>query len=133
MTDLVSQTTIAPLGASAKALGAFYTDALVADFLVRWAIRSPHDRVMDPRATKLLATISGREDYTDPGEKFENVTLLLFQPVVTGGPEPVVRLIDARTRLEIDEQAYFSRLRAIYNERNPHAIIGEEAVDDEKG
>ena len=33
---------------STKALGAFYTDAEVADFLVWWAIRSPHDRIMDP-------------------------------------------------------------------------------------
>jgi hypothetical protein len=32
------------------------------------------------RATSLLATISGREEYTDPGEKFENITLLLFSP-----------------------------------------------------
>jgi adenine-specific DNA methylase len=33
---------------SAKALGAFYTDAGIADFLVWWAIRSPNDTVMDP-------------------------------------------------------------------------------------
>jgi adenine-specific DNA methylase len=31
-----------------KALGAFYTDAQIADFLVWWAIRSPEDVVMDP-------------------------------------------------------------------------------------
>src|ERR671936_102456 len=33
---------------SAKALGAFYTDAQVADFLVWWAIRSSRDTVLDP-------------------------------------------------------------------------------------
>src|SRR4051794_20468120 len=33
------------------------------------------------KARKLLSTISGRQEYTDPGEKFENVTMLLFQPV----------------------------------------------------
>lgn len=33
---------------SAKSLGAFYTDEQIADFLVWWAIRSPHDSVMDP-------------------------------------------------------------------------------------
>jgi adenine-specific DNA methylase len=33
---------------SAKTLGAFYTDAQVADFLVWWAVRSPRDTVMDP-------------------------------------------------------------------------------------
>src|SRR2546428_3940076 len=31
-----------------KARGAYYTDGAVADFLVRWAIRSPTDRVLDP-------------------------------------------------------------------------------------
>jgi adenine-specific DNA-methyltransferase len=33
---------------SAKALGAFYTDSQIADFLVWWAIRSSRDTVMDP-------------------------------------------------------------------------------------
>jgi len=36
------------------------------------------------RATKLFSTISGRREYTDPGEKFENVTMLLFEPVMEG-------------------------------------------------
>ncbi|MEM6428195.1 MAG: N-6 DNA methylase [Deinococcota bacterium] len=31
-----------------KALGAFYTDAPVATFLVRWAVRNPQDVVLDP-------------------------------------------------------------------------------------
>jgi len=35
-------------GSSAKELGAFYTDPTVADFLVRWSIRSGADRVIDP-------------------------------------------------------------------------------------
>jgi adenine-specific DNA-methyltransferase len=33
---------------SSKALGSFYTDAQIAEFLVWWAIRSAQDRVMDP-------------------------------------------------------------------------------------
>jgi adenine-specific DNA-methyltransferase len=33
---------------TAKALGAFYTDIQIADFLVWWAIRSSHDTVLDP-------------------------------------------------------------------------------------
>ena len=33
---------------NAKRLGAYYTDEIVADFLVRWAIRSPVDTVLDP-------------------------------------------------------------------------------------
>jgi len=32
----------------AKAFGAFYTDAAVAEFLVRWAVRRPDDTVLDP-------------------------------------------------------------------------------------
>ena len=32
----------------AKAFGAFYTGAVVAEFLVRWALRSSNDTVMDP-------------------------------------------------------------------------------------
>jgi adenine-specific DNA-methyltransferase len=35
-------------GLKAKTLGAYYTDQLVADFLVWWAVRSPEDTVMDP-------------------------------------------------------------------------------------
>jgi hypothetical protein len=40
------------------------------------------------RASRLLATISGREEYTDPGEKFENVTLMLFRPVTETDKKP---------------------------------------------
>ncbi len=42
---LLPNTSLAP---DAKALGAFYTDSQVADFLVWWAIRDPHDTVLDP-------------------------------------------------------------------------------------
>ena len=38
----------------AKALGAYYTDGAVADFLVRWAVRSPADRVLDPSFLELV-------------------------------------------------------------------------------
>lgn len=38
----------APTSAQAKAFGAFYTDAVVADFLVRHAVRRAENRVMDP-------------------------------------------------------------------------------------
>ena len=37
-----------PNGEAAKALGAFYTDIQIADFLVWWAIRSSRDTVLDP-------------------------------------------------------------------------------------
>jgi adenine-specific DNA-methyltransferase len=39
---------VAPVDHTSKALGAFYTDAQIADFLVWWAIRSSHDTVLDP-------------------------------------------------------------------------------------
>jgi adenine-specific DNA-methyltransferase len=35
-------------GESAKALGSFYTNAQIADFLIWWAIRSAQDTVLDP-------------------------------------------------------------------------------------
>lgn len=85
------------------------------------------------RAAKLLGTISGREDYTGPGEKFENVIMMLFQPVFTDGPKPWVRLHDAKTLREITEQDYFAVLRDICDKRNPHAAIGDEdEADDEE-
>lgn len=79
------------------------------------------------RAVKLFSTISGREEYTDPGEKFENVSMLLFQPKEPG-VEPWVKVIDCDTGEELTEKAYFERIRAIYNARNPHAMIGEEPL-----
>lgn len=40
--------TTSPQGEAAKALGAYYTDARVARFLVRWALRAPHETLADP-------------------------------------------------------------------------------------
>ncbi len=45
----------------AKALGAYYTDSHVADFLVRWAIRSPSDRVLDPSFGGGVFLLAGAE------------------------------------------------------------------------
>ena len=81
------------------------------------------------RATRLFATVSGRRDYTDPGEKFENVTMVLFQPIKEKGPKSWVRLFDAQSRKEISEKKYFTLLRQIYNTRNPHALVGEEELE----
>jgi hypothetical protein len=75
------------------------------------------------RATQLFATISGRKDYTDPGEKFENVTMMLFHPVLSDGSQPTIKLFDTGSKEELSEQQYFSRLLELYNRRNPHAII----------
>lgn len=76
------------------------------------------------RATNLLKTISGREEYTGPGEKFESITTILYQPVNTLGLEPWVKLFDSQTGQEISESDYFLMLRDGYNRRNPHAVIG---------
>lgn len=76
------------------------------------------------RATRLFATISGRTDYTDPGEKFEDVAMMLFQPVCSGGPAPHVQLMESSSETRINEKQYFRKLLRIYNMRNPHALIG---------
>jgi adenine-specific DNA methylase len=58
-----------PPGENAKAMGAFYTDAAVADFLVWWAVRCPSQTVLDPSfgegvflrsASKRLTNLGGR-------------------------------------------------------------------------
>jgi adenine-specific DNA-methyltransferase len=54
-----------------KALGAYYTDAQIADFLVNWAVRTPQDTILDPSfgggvflrsACKRLRKLNGRPD-----------------------------------------------------------------------
>src|SRR5262249_26437966 len=89
------------------------------------------------RATELMKTLSGRKDYTNPAERFENATMLLFQPQIPGGPAPWVKLINCDSNKELTEAAYFGLIKNIYNERNPHALIGldtdeEEGDDDEE-
>ncbi len=73
------------------------------------------------RARKLFSTIAGRSEYTDPGEKFENVTLMLFVP----GDEPSVRLVDSESGRSLTEAEYLETLKSLYNRRNPHALIGD--------
>lgn len=78
------------------------------------------------RATKLFKTISGRKEYIDPGEKFENIVMMLYQPLSSSNNiYPWVKLIDCLSGEELGEEDYFSMLRNTYNLRNPHAIIGE--------
>jgi hypothetical protein len=77
------------------------------------------------RATRLFATISGRGEYTDPGEKFENVTMMLFRPCTEEGAEPTVQLFDALTAEKLTEAEYYQMLVRTFNARNPHAAIGE--------
>lgn len=82
------------------------------------------------RARKLFATVSGRRDYTDPGEKFEDVTLLLFEPYSDEKPTSEFQLISAETGEILSEDQYFQRLREIYNLRNPHNPVGESDLED---
>jgi hypothetical protein len=82
------------------------------------------------RACRLFHLASGRREYTDPGEKFENVTAFSYRPLTVTGEEPaIVRMVDCTTRCEVDEQQYFEMLRTMYNDRNPHAQIGGEFDD----
>jgi hypothetical protein len=79
------------------------------------------------RAMNLFRTIDGRREYTDPGEKFENVTMMLYQPNKDDSSQAVhVTLFDAHTGNELTEEEYFQDIRRLYNQRNPHAAIGEE-------
>ena len=82
------------------------------------------------RARKLLSTISGRREYTDPGEKFENIAMMLFQPRTEDvSVVPWIQLIDSITARELSEAEYFDSIRQIFNRRNPHAAIGEEDIE----
>ncbi len=86
------------------------------------------------RASLLYGTISGRTAYGDPAEKFENVTLMLYKPVtVEGQTDDVwVRLYVAGQIRDVTSEAdYFQGLKTLYNLRNPHAMVGEEADEGE--
>lgn len=77
------------------------------------------------RAAKLYGTISGRSAYGDPAERFEDVTLMLFRPVTASDPDCWVSLFEAGTKKPVSEPEYFLKLRELYNQRNPHAMVGE--------
>ena len=86
------------------------------------------------RASLLYGTISGRTAYGDPAEKFENVTLMLYRPVTVEGQtdDAWVKLyVAGQIRHETSEEDYFQRLKMLYNLRNPHAMVGEEADEGE--
>lgn len=85
------------------------------------------------RAAKLYGTITGRAVYGDPPEKFENVTVMLHRPLTDSSrPDDTwVRLYQAGTVAEVSEEAYLATLLDLYNQRNPHAMVGAMADDDE--
>jgi hypothetical protein len=76
------------------------------------------------RATHLFSTISGRHNYTDPGEKFESFTMFKFHGVGLSS-SPAFSLISADTGQELSEREFFIHLLDLHNTRNPHAIIEE--------
>jgi len=78
------------------------------------------------RAMKLLSTVAGRTGYTDAGEKFENITLMLFKPLRHAGAPMGFKLFDAVTEKTLTEKQYFLRLREQHDLRNPHASILDE-------
>jgi hypothetical protein len=80
------------------------------------------------RARRLLATVSGRKDYTDAGEKFENVTLLKFMPLKSVGGAVGLTLVNADSGSIVTEADFFLRLRDLHDLRNPHAALTD--VDD---
>ena len=92
--------------------------------------KTPQRRISTfQRAAMLLGTVSGRQDYSSAGERFEDVTMMLFRPIRREGEEPWVKLYVASTKQdlqELTEDQYFARLRDLYNLRNPHAQIGIE-------
>lgn len=77
------------------------------------------------RAAALLGTLSGRQQYTDPGEKFENITMLLYHPAVAEDDQPEIWLFDSQSMKEIDEADYYVQLRQAFVTRNPHLAIEE--------
>lgn len=79
------------------------------------------------RAAKLYGTISGRVAYGDPAEKFENVTLMLHRPLSdpAEADDAWVQLYKAGSMEKVSEEDYFLDLRELYNQRNPHAMVGE--------
>lgn len=78
------------------------------------------------RAMKLLSTVAGRTGYTDAGEKFENITLMLFKPLGQVGAPVGFKLFEAVTEKLLTEKQYFLRLREQHDLRNPHASILDE-------
>ena len=63
----------------AKALGAYYTDRQIAEFLIEWAVRAPSDRVLDPSfgggvflaaAARRIAVLGG-----NPGKQVSGIEL----------------------------------------------------------
>ncbi len=84
----------------AKAFGAFYTDAVVADFLVRWAVRQPAETVLDPSfgggvfleaAAARLCELGGNKGQVYGVELDGEVYARVFQELTGITPEHLVQ------------------------------------------
>ena len=78
------------------------------------------------RAARMMASISGREDYSDTPESFRGRDDAPVPPPTITPAGPSVRLFQADGLGEYPGEAdYIERLRAAYNRRNPLRMIGE--------
>ncbi|MGY2897176.1 hypothetical protein [Deinococcus sp. UYEF24] len=78
------------------------------------------------RATELMATVAGRPSYSDPGERYEHMVMLLFMPREPKHQIPAdlhFKLVDAVTRQTLSEQDYVNVLMTVIRNRNPHQFI----------
>src|SRR5207248_1643728 len=58
------------------------------------------------------------------------VTAICYTPPTAARPRPAItRIVNCSTMEQMSEDGYFELLRAVYNDRNPHAPIGEEFRD----
>lgn len=81
------------------------------------------------RATKLMAAISRRESYTDPGENYEQIVMLRFSPRTAAHTSPdelTITLIESRTNRVFTEQEYYESVLEVFTVRNPHLFILDE-------
>lgn len=80
------------------------------------------------RATDLMSSISGRREHTDPGERFEDATMFLFQPLTADRTAKAsINLIDAQNSTKISEDAYFGKLLEMFRKRNPRSTLKEKS------
>ena len=76
------------------------------------------------RAARMMASISGRENYSDTPESFEDATMLRYRPD-NHSEGASVALFRAEGLIPISEDEYVEHLRGTYNRRNPLRPIGE--------
>ncbi|MBI3667399.1 MAG: hypothetical protein HY236_14435 [Acidobacteria bacterium] len=118
------------LRAAANALHLRFPFSVVCGIVAFLAASSPVDIkegrcwVLLQRASRLFEEINGRRSHRDPGERLEDITMMLFQPPMPEGIPTWIKLLDVKTQGELSEAEYCWNLRGIHNHRNPGAAIG---------